>query len=56
MLEQLANEGITTLKQLITQVVPIRLSQIKDREDISRLFLHKIPELALYLKKHDKPQ
>lgn len=52
MLEQLGNEGISVLKTLISQIVTFSLTKIKDREDLSRSFLHKVPEIAQYLKKH----
>lgn len=53
MLEQLGHEGHLVIKPLLYQIVATSLTQIKDRDSITRTLLEKIPDIVAYLQKYE---
>lgn len=49
MLGQLGAEGNLVIKPLLYQIVTISITQIKDRDSITKTLLEKIPDLIAYL-------
>lgn len=53
MLGQLGNEGHLVIKPLLHQIVfIISITQIKDRDSITKTLLDKIPDIVAYLEKY----